>query len=127
MGMYGLEVRLWDYYDLEDMTDRFENVQGADARFMVSSVAYRFSLFGSGAIGTSILAGIAWLRRESITETGTGPLAIQQGFGALLGGGLTYRMGIPFIGVDARVYPTAWSGMEGGTPYTVTVGAGAAY
>lgn len=115
LGIGTIELRLFEYYALEDRSDMFGNAEGARGELGLSSLGARISMIEVGPLRVSALLGFAYVRRshlrtdvdgfeDSISSRLQRGLGLQGGVGVSLGG---------YLHAEARAYPTLWSDLEG--------------
>lgn len=151
LGIRNFELRVFEYYDLEDKTGVYDDAEFGAGRLGITSFGYRLDLAGAGPLHLTALLGGAWVRRPSLRLdpddiSSDYVLQAQHGLAGLVGGGVNL-FGV--LTIDVRAYPTMWSdlagdsrvmvdaaGMQtvetivespGGMPITVNVGLGFAY
>ena len=149
LGYWMFEARM-EVYDLPDQTKTYDNVNYANGRFSIYSLAVRPTLLTVGPLEVNLLVGLAALSRPSLGTDPSDILSVTQlhdqyGLGLLAGAGI--RIYDVFT-VDVRGYLTSWMGMSGtraevgandaltrttlmdspgGTPITLNIGAGWAF
>jgi hypothetical protein len=119
LGIRGVEVRLYEAYDLDDRSGTFASDRGS-ARFSITSVGVRLPV-RIGPLSVRTLLGGAWVRRPSLRYDEAAILGdsdysamAQHGFGVVAGAGLGLDLGPRLMLVaDLRAYLVAWGGMGG--------------
>jgi hypothetical protein len=121
LGFRLFEFRL-EQYDLTDRSGMFTNVAHGDGIASVTSLAARIPVASTEMIQASVLVGIALVSRPSMIAPDLADPSLglniqgsqvaqgEWGGGALLGVGVTLG-GIFYV--DARLYPTYWTGLSG--------------
>ncbi len=65
LGLFNVEVRLLENYDLDDRSGGMFDAAGGQGRFGITSMGYRFML-DAGRFSARPIVGLAWVRRSSL-------------------------------------------------------------
>ncbi len=114
LGYSIFELRL-ETYDLPDQTKTYDNVDLANGRLSIYSLAARPTLKRVGPIEVTVLAGLAVLSRPSLAMDPTDILTVAQlhdqyGAALVVGGGVRI---FDVLTIDLRGYLTSWQAMSG--------------
>ncbi|MGE0395229.1 MAG: hypothetical protein AB7T06_00780 [Kofleriaceae bacterium] len=115
IGFGAVELRLFEYYALEDRSGMFGNAENGRGELGLSTIGSRLSLLQVGPVVVSALIGVAYVRRSHMRSDVDGfeseiASRLQRGLG--LQGGIAVGLG-GYLRAEARVYPTLWSDLEG--------------
>ncbi len=115
IGFGAVELRLFEYYALEDRSGMFGNAENGRGELGLSTIGSRLSLLEVGPVVVSALIGVAYVRRSHMRTDVDGfeseiASRLQRGLG--LQGGIAVGLG-GYLRAEARVYPTLWSDLEG--------------